>query len=331
VTNDVSKRRGLRFAARTSPARASTSDERPANKRPKLLPAAAIAVVLSACVPAAQQKPPSPKFDGRRAFKDLEQIVALGPRPAGTLALAKTRAYITAQLEAAGLKVQEQAFDAATPLGTTRMVNLRATIAGTGSGPTLLITGHYDTKLFKDAVFVGANDAGSSTAFLIELARVLAKQPAGVPIELVFFDGEEAVVEWQGDDNTYGSRHYVRAAQRDGSVKQIGAMILVDMVGERNPRFLRESQSTPWLTDIIWRRARALGRKEFVDDSTPIADDHVPFIEAGVPAVDIIDLDYPAWHTPQDTLDKLSPDSLQAVGDVLLAALPEIVERISKR
>ena len=288
-----------------------------------------VAVALSACLPDAQSGP-KVAFDGQRAFKHLQQVVAIGPRPSGSAGAQKTRDYITRELQAVGLTVTPQAFEASTPIGPVRMVNLRSTIEGTSRGPRLIVAGHYDTKLFKDVRFVGANDGGSSTAFLIELARVLKSRPAAVPIELVFFDGEEAVVEWRDLDNTYGSRHYVREAQRDGSLKDIGALVLVDMIGERRPRFLRESQSTPWLTDIIWRQARRLGRPEFVDDSTPVSDDHVPFLEAGVPAVDIIDLDYPAWHTADDTIDKVSGASLQAVGDVLLAALPEIIERLKR-
>jgi Zn-dependent M28 family amino/carboxypeptidase len=212
------------------------------------------------------------------------------------------------------------------------MVNLRATVpglSGTG-GPRLLIAGHYDTKVFREFAFVGANDGGSSTAFVLELARVLKDRRFALPIELVFFDGEEAVVDWnQGQDNTYGSRHYVEAARKDGSLKDIRALVLVDMIGDRDLRIKRESNSSPWLTDIIWDAARRLKRPEFVDESTPIEDDHVPFLQAGVPAVDIIDLEYPAWHTAEDTLDKVSAESLQAVGDVLLAALPDLMDRLA--
>jgi glutaminyl-peptide cyclotransferase len=286
-----------------------------------------VAVMLSGCLTAAQNGSAS-KFDATRAFKHLQQLVAIGPRPAGSPGARKTREYITQQLSALGVAVEEQAFDASTPLGTVRMVNLRAMFPGSATGPRLIVAGHYDTKLFRDLTFVGANDGGSSAAFLIELARVIKQRPAALPIELLFFDGEEAVVEWQGDDNTYGSRHYVDAAQRDGTLKQIGALVLVDMIGDRDLRILRESQSTPWLTEIIWGRARALGRRQFVDESTTVSDDHVPFLAEGVPAVDIIDLDYPAWHTPEDTLDKTSAESLQAVGDVVVAALPEIEKRL---
>lgn len=288
-----------------------------------------VALTSLACLSAAQ---PSATFDGRRAYEHLRQLVEIGPRPAGSPGAARARDYITKQLGALGLKVEEQAFDGKTPLGVVRMVNLRATFPPeSSSGPRVLITGHYDTKLFEDFPFVGANDGGSSAAFLIELARVLKDARRPVPIELVFFDGEEAVIDWhQGDDNTYGSRHYVEAARADGKLKDIKAMILLDMIGDRDLRILRETNSTSWLTDMIWRAAKRAGRHEFVDEPLEVQDDHLPFLRAGIPAVDIIDLDYAAWHTEADTLDKVSADSIQVVGDVLLAALPEILGWVSK-
>jgi glutaminyl-peptide cyclotransferase len=289
-------------------------------------------LVVSACLTTQPQT--APAFDGDRAFEHLRRIVAIGPRPAGSPGAAETRAYISRAIQALGLPVVAQAFDARTPLGTIPMVNLRVTIPGRVDGPRLLIGGHYDTKLFEDIVFVGANDGGSSTAFLIELARVLAGRPEGergLPIEIVFFDGEEAVVEWEGDDNTYGSRYYVQAARRERTLGDIGALVLVDMIADRDLRILRESYSTPWLTDIIWSHARTLGRPEFVDDSTAVLDDHIPFLQAGVPAVNIIDMDYPAWHTAADTLDQVSARSLQVVGDVLMSALPDIEAEIIGR
>jgi Zn-dependent M28 family amino/carboxypeptidase len=284
------------------------------------------ALALGACLGAAEQARPS--FDGARAFRDLEQLVAIGPRPAGSPGIARARAHITQQLAAIGVEVREQPFDARTPLGTVRMVNLRATLRADPSKPRLIVAGHYDTKLFQHAAFVGANDGASSAAFLIEFARAMRDRPGSLPIEIVFFDGEEAVVQWQGTDRVYGSRHYVEAARQDGTLQQIGALVLVDMIGERNPRFRRDTNSTAWLTELIWARARALGRREFVDETTAIEDDHLPFLDAGVPAVDIIDLDYPAWHTPDDTIDKVSAASLQAVGDVLVAALPDVEARL---
>ena len=171
------------------------------------------------------------------------------------------------------------------------MVNLIATIPGARKD-RLVVAGHYDTKRFDDIRFVGANDGGSSAALLIELARVLKARKNALTVELLFLDGEEAVVQWQGDDRTYGSRHYVETARKDGSLRSLRAMILVDMVADRDLRIRRDLNSTPWLTDIIWDAARRekLGAY-FVAETTQIEDDHLPFIQAGVPAVDLIDLD----------------------------------------
>jgi glutaminyl-peptide cyclotransferase len=289
-----------------------------------------LAIIGAACVNEAAPQRPAPVFDGTRAFQHLTDVVAIGPRPAGSPGARKTREYITSRLAALGLATVEQAFDAQTPKGVVRMVNLRATIPGKGQG-RLIIAGHYDTKDIKEFPFVGASDGGSSTAFLIELARALKGRENAMPIELLFLDGEEAVrPDWEGDDNTYGSRHYVAVAKEAGALKDIRAMLLVDMIGDADLQIKRESNSTPWLTDIIWAAARRLKRPEFVDQSTPISDDHLPFLAAGVPSVDIIDLDYPAWHTAGDTLDKVSAQSLQVVGDVLLEALAEIEARSQK-
>ena len=288
-----------------------------------------LSLAAVSCVSAQTPAPPAAPavaFDSARAFQHLERIVAIGPRPAGSPGIQKTRDYIKAQLSAIGLTAAEQPFDAQTPVGVVKMVNISATIPGPGSG-RIIMAGHYDTKLFKEFTFVGANDAGSSTAFLLELARVLKGRQNAVPIEILFLDGEEAFGEWD-TGNTFGSRHYVDAAKAAGTIRTIKAMILVDMIGDRDLVIKRESRSTPWLVDAIWSAARQLKRPEFIDESTPIDDDHLPFLAAGVAAVDIIDLDYPAWHTADDTLDKLSAKSLQVVGDVLLAALPGIELRV---
>lgn len=290
-------------------------------------PLTPLALFCVACLSAAPQGPPPVGFDGGRAYEHLRQMVSIGPRPAGSAALQQTRAYIAKQLASIGLTVVEQPFEARTPLGTVKMVNLRATVPGAGA-TRLVFAGHYDTKLFREFPFVGANDGGSSAAFLIELARVLKARRNAGPIELLFLDGEEAVVEWQLDnDHTYGSRYYVEAGRKDGTLGKVGALVLVDMIGDRDLRILRESNSTRGLTDIIWNAAKKLKRPEFVDQATPIEDDHLEFLKAGVPAVDIIDLDYPAWHTREDTLDKVGAGSLQAVGDVIMAALPELERR----
>ena len=284
------------------------------------------------CLHAAQSAPP--KFDGGRAYEDIRQLVAIGPRPAGSPGIQLTRDYIKKQLIAAGLTPQEQPFDAKTPIGTIHMINVRATLPGTASGRgRLVIGGHYDTKLSPDFPFVGASDGGSSTAFLLELARALKGRRNAIPIELLFLDGEEATL-WDWDthttDHTYGSQYYVDTAKQAGTLKDIRAFILVDMIGDRDLQIKRETYSTAWLTDVIWAAAARLKRREFVAESLAIEDDHVPFLKAGVEAVDLIDLDYPAWHTREDTLDKVSAGSLEAVGQVLLAALPEIEKRLQK-
>jgi len=207
-------------------------------------------------------------------------------------------------------------------------VNLIVTIPG-ASSTRLAITGHYDTKLFREFPFVGASDGGSSTAFLIEMARVLKTRKNRVTIDLIFLDGEEAVIDWRGTDHTYGSRHYVEAARRDGTWTSLKAMVLVDMIADRDLGIRRDSYSTPWLTDIIWQTAASMKLGNyFLAAPTSVEDDHEPFLAAGVPSVDIIDLDYDAWHTRRDTLDAVSARSLQVVGDVVLASLPAIEQHV---
>jgi glutaminyl-peptide cyclotransferase len=269
------------------------------------------------------------KFDSSRAWEHLRQMLAIGPRPAGSPAIEQTRKYIKDQLSAIGLKTTDQAWDDETPLGRVHMVNLIATIPGATSD-RLAITGHYDTKLFREFRFVGASDGGSSAAFLIEIARVLKARRNRMTIELVFLDGEEAVVEWRGNDHTYGSRHYVDAAKRAGTLDSLKAMVLVDMIADRDLGMRRDSNSTKWLTDIIWGQAAKMKLDSaFLPAMTTVEDDHLPFLAAGIPSVDIIDLDYDAWHTQRDTMDAVSARSLQVVGDVLVAALPQIEQHLT--
>jgi glutaminyl-peptide cyclotransferase len=270
------------------------------------------------------------KFDGARAYEHLRRQVGFGPRPAGSAALGQTRQYILSELKAAGIQAREDAWDATTPLGRVRMVNIIATIPGRRPERIALAT-HYDTKLVREFRFVGASDAASSTAAVLELGRLLKGRENEFTIELLFFDGEEAVVEWyRNNDNTYGSRHYVETAQKAGTLDGLKALVLLDMIGDRNLNIRRDSNSTAWLTDIVWTAAGRLGyRANFLPEETTIEDDHLPFLKAGVPSVDIIDLDYPAWHTAQDDLDHVSARSLQVVGDVVLAAWPDIEKRLA--
>jgi glutaminyl-peptide cyclotransferase len=285
-------------------------------------------VLFAACV--AAQTGTVTKFDSNRAWEHLRRQVAFGPRPSGSAAIGETRRYLVEQLKAAGIDCREQAFDASTPLGPMKMANVIGTIPGARPERIALAT-HFDTKLFRQFRFVGASDGASSTAVVLELGRVLAQRKNPFAIELLFFDGEEAVnEEWHDPDNRYGSRHYVQQAQKAGTLSGMKTLVLLDLVGDRNLNFRRDANSTPWLNDIIWAQAKRLGYAEhFWFQPTAVEDDHIPFLRAGVPAVDLIDLDYPAWHTAQDNLDAVSARSLQIVGDVVLASLPEIEKRLS--
>jgi Zn-dependent M28 family amino/carboxypeptidase len=297
---------------------------------------AAVAVSRAAGPSVRQVRPPAPAapsgFDSRRAWENLRQMVATGPRPAGSPALIQTRAYITHQLASYGLTVQEQPFQARTPVGTVNMVNLLVTLKGPRP-ERIIFAGHYDTKLLRNRVFVGASDGASSAAELMELARVLKDRPRAFTYEFLWFDGEEAFCEgWDecgtpgSPDHTYGSRYYLQAAQKAGATASIHAMILLDMIGAKDLRVQRDGGSARWLNDLVWAAAKRLNFGEYFRDiDTDITDDHTAWVQAGIPCIDIIDLnDYPEWHQPTDDLDHVSAHSLQVVGDVVLAALPEI-------
>jgi peptidase M28-like protein len=290
-------------------------------------------VLIAACVCLGVASPLTPAepagFNGGRAFEDLKHLVSFGPRPSGSPALLKAREWLIHELRDAGAEVEEDSFTASTPIGPIPMANLIAKFPGTGR-ETVIVAGHYDTKRFDDFRFVGANDGGSSAALLLELARVLNGQKHTLNYWLVFFDGEEAVrTQWEGTDNTYGSRHLVEKLSASGELSRIKALILVDMIGDAQLRIPRETNSSPWLTDLVFKTAQHLGyAKYFVGSQGAVEDDHIPFVNAGVSALDLIDLDYGPngsyWHTAQDTLDHCSPLSLTIVGRVVAASLQEL-------
>lgn len=282
-------------------------------------------------------------FDGDRAFAHVKKMVETGPRVAGSKELARTREYIISELRSYGLQVSTDEFRTKTPVGERRMVNVTAELPGETSD-VIMLASHYDTKLYKEFRFVGANDGGSSTGALLEMARVLAagKQRPRFTYWFVFFDGEEAVCKNWDDcgtptapDNTYGSRRFVARLIDRNELKRVRAMILLDMIGYKKLELGRDPMSSRWLVDIIWQTAREMKYEAyFVDREEGVGgDDHEPFLRAGVDAVDLIQLNsYPHWHTAEDTLDKISPRSLQVVGEVVLASLPRIEERLlSKR
>ncbi len=261
-------------------------------------------------------------FSGASALNYTARVVAFGPRPPGSEAHRKLQRYILAELRRLRCEVVEDVFTAQTPLGPIPMKNIVARFPGV-SGKAVAITGHYDTKLLPGRRFVGANDGGSSAGFLLEMARTLSARPRRHDIYLVWFDGEEALVEWSEADGLYGSRHLVRRWRQDGTLERLTAVINVDMIGDKELAIVREAHSTLWLRERIWQIAAELGyQRHFLNEVVEIEDDHVPFLRAGVPAVNLIDFDFGPghswWHTEQDTLDKLSAGSFQVVGDVVL-------------
>lgn len=266
-------------------------------------------------------------FNGGRAFQDLQHVVAFGPRPVGSKALEATRTWIIGQLKRDGCKVVQDPFVGDTPLGKVPMVNLIAELPGTEPKHIVMIAGHYDTKLEKTFRFVGANDGGSSTAFLLELARELEPTKHKLTYWIVFFDGEEALKHWSNSDSLYGSRQLAAKLTANGDLSRIQAMILVDMIGDAQLDIRQDQESTPWLNRLIWREADKLGYSKYFLKSQPTAviDDHIPFVQAGVSAADLIDFNYGPdnsyWHTAQDTIQHCSPSSLTIVGRVVKATL----------
>jgi glutaminyl-peptide cyclotransferase len=268
--------------------------------------------------------------DGGRAMAEVEALVALGPRVAGTAGAARAATHLQARFAALGLAVEIDAFEDETPSGPSVFRNVIARLPGRGGEEVIVVGSHYDTKGGIADDFAGANDSGSSTGLLLELARVCrdAAGPRGWDATLVFvaFDGEECAVRYGPRDGFHGSRHYVRQLQQAGRTRQVRAMILTDMIGDRDLRVtLPRNSSTPLKTLALDAAAQRGVRHLFGLYPGQIGDDHVAFLQAGIPAIVLIDFAYGSapgrndyWHTSADTLDKLSPDSLQAVGDVVL-------------
>jgi Zn-dependent M28 family amino/carboxypeptidase len=263
-----------------------------------------------------------PAFDATRTMQYVKEVVAFGPRPIGSAKHRKLEAYILSHLK--GDTVEDDAFIADTPEGKLPVRNIIAKYPGTRDG-IVVIAGHYDTNYpLRNTGYVGANDGGSSTAVLLELANQLrGKKREGYSVWLFWTDGEEAVKEWTATDSLYGSRHLAEKWQKDGTLKKIKAFLLADMIGDADLNIDQDTNSTPWLEATVLQAATRLGyQSHFFGRAIPLEDDHLPFVQRGVPCTDLIDLDYGYdnvfHHTPQDTLDKLSPKSLEIVGSVIL-------------
>ncbi|HEY4271653.1 MAG TPA: M28 family peptidase [Candidatus Udaeobacter sp.] len=267
------------------------------------------------------------EFSGKKALDHVQRLVDLGPHPVGSQAIEKARDYIEEQLQQSGWHVTRQAFTDDTPRGKAHFVNLIARFSGDGKGvsPSFLLASHYDTKLFNTIQFVGANDGGSSTGLLLELARVLGNHPnLARKIELVFFDGEEAYENFSDTDGLYGSRYFAKQLQTAGA-KQFRGGILFDMVGDRSLGITLPADSPAAMARDIFAAAEALKvRNYFSYLDRDMLDDHAPLNAIGIPTIDVIDFDYPPWHTAGDTMDKISAQSLQIVGSVALYYLSEL-------
>ena len=275
---------------------------------------------------AANAAPPaSGDFNGARALAYTREFVSIGPRWIGSPGHAQAEAFIRKQFEHDQL--QEDTFTATTPAGPMEMHNFIVRFPGKKDGVIVLAT-HYETNYpLRNINFVGANDGGSTTGLLIEVANHLRGHTLdGYSVWLVFFDGEEAVQEWSRSDSLYGSRHLAAKWQNDGTLKRIKAFLLADMIGDKNLDIDRDLNSTPWVLNVVKKAATTLGYQAyFFAHDDQVEDDHLPFMQRGVACADIIDLDYGPQnsyhHTAQDTMDKLSAKSLTIAGNVLLETI----------
>lgn len=269
---------------------------------------------------------------GEEAMDWARRVVALGPRPPGSPAHQKLQELIVQTLTPLADEIERDDFEAVTPLGQVPMTNIIAKFDGQ-SEKVVVVSGHYDTYQREGLDFSGANDGGSSTAFLLAFARQLKEHPHKDAVWLAFFDGEESFVSWQGQDHTYGSRHLANKWKADGTSGKVKALINVDMIGDADLDLAYDEQSTRWLRDIVWETAHRLayGRHFPLGEPSYIEDDHVPFVNAGYAAVNLIDLRYGLlnryWHTENDTIDKLSAGSFAVVMHVVGESLDELAKR----
>jgi glutaminyl-peptide cyclotransferase len=285
----------------------------------------AVIVMLGGC----GGKPPPEiewrAFNGERAYANVEHLVSYGPRPAGSPALTRAATYITTQLQESGLDTDEQAFVAPTPRGPMQFRNIIGKTRGRGGGDgnVIIIGTHYDTKLFTNITFVGANDGGSSVGVALEMARVASTTPN---LWFVFFDGEECIEQYGPEDGLQGSKFFVQDLKGGNKVKSVKAMILLDMVGDASLNVTLPANNTGTLTEQLFQAARDAGYRDYFGLAKgETLDDHVPFLNAGIPAIDIIDFEFGSapgrndyWHTDKDTLDKITPRSLTIIGQTAL-------------
>jgi len=272
---------------------------------------------------------PPPAIDGARAMQYAKEIVKFGPRPLGSAKHKKVEDYLASHLR--GDQVEDDVFTASTNVGKFPVHNIIAKFPGAKDG-IIILASHYDTNYpLRNTSYIGANDGASSSALLLEIANQLRGKPRdGYSVWLVWDDAEEAMkpdteVDFMSD-SLYGITHLAEKWQADGTLPKIKAFLLADMIGDSDLNIDRDSNSTPWLQDVVLEAATRLGyQSHFFARTLPMEDDHIPFVKRGVPCADLIDFDYGYnnvfWHTPQDTIDKLSPASLEITGRVMLESI----------
>ncbi len=290
-------------------------------------------LLLAGCKPKPQTHIDWQSFSGKRAYEHVERLVAYGPRPSASPALIRTATYLATQMQEHGLDTEEQVFVAPTPRGPMQFRNVigKTRARGARNERVIIVGSHYDTKFFSNIQFVGANDGGSSTAVLLEMARVASNVPN---LWFVFFDGEECLKEYGENDGLWGSTYFVEDLKSRKMLDRIQAMILLDMVGDRDLTITMPSNCDRDLVQRVFDAAKRTGYRQYFSFSqTPILDDHYPFRNARIPAVNIIDFHYGSapglndyWHTEKDTLDKISPRSLEIVGQTTLALLDSLIK-----
>jgi glutaminyl-peptide cyclotransferase len=283
------------------------------------------ALLANSDSPPKAETPPvlPPSFNANRAMQYINEIVAFGPRPIGSANHKKVENYILTHLK--GDTVEQDDFEVDTSEGKFPVHNIIAKFPGTRDG-IVVVASHYDTNWpLRDTSYVGANDGASSSAALLEIAAQLrGKKREGNSVWLLWDDAEESMrLPWFDPESLYGVRHLAQKWQDDGTLRRIKAFILLDMIGDADLNIDRDHNSTPWLEDMVYQAATKLGyQSHFFARDNAVGDDHAPFMQRGVPCADLIDLDYGYnnvfWHTPQDTVDKLSPKSLEIVGTVTL-------------
>ena len=277
-------------------------------------------------------------FDGAKALEYAREFAAIGPRwPTGP-GHVKAEEFLRNHFAAGHVACEEDVFTADTPIGAVGMRNFIVRFPGSKPGAIVLAT-HYETNYpLRNINFVGANDGAATTGLLMAIGDWLreetehGKKLDGYSVWLVFFDGEEAIQSWSDADSTYGSRHLAARWGRDGTLGQIKAFLLADMIGDKDLDIQRETNSTAWLVDLVRQAAKKLGdERYFFQKDMAVEDDHLPFVARGVPSIDIIDLDYGPnnsyHHTAEDTMDKVSAHSLTIDGDVFLETMRLIDQR----